>query len=316
MKSQCTNVSNGEAKIGVDTVSHMVGFSKILVPVDFSGGSEQPSLHAVQQAAWLARRFGSEIALLHVVTPVEYPAGWLERGDEITARDLHSRAVQGAQRHLESFALSVLNGIQVTRELLRGDPAREIVKASDARGVDLIVMPTRGETLFGFLLGSVTAKVLHETACPVWTGAHLEKTVARDFSVRNILCSVTLNAHNRHTLSRAAELAAAIDGRLTLVHITSSVERFGPGGTYVNAEWQKELVGAAAEEIARLQTEAGTNAEVVIDSGDAPQLLNDIAAETNADLLVIGHIPGRSHWGDNGNGYDIIRKSKIPVLSV
>ncbi|MGP0073249.1 MAG: hypothetical protein ACLPWF_15125, partial [Bryobacteraceae bacterium] len=29
-----------------------------------------------------------------------------------------------------------------------------------------------------------------------------------------------------------------------------------------------------------------------------------------------GHIPGRSHLGDNGNGYGIIRASQIPVLSV
>ena len=33
-------------------------------------------------------------------------------------------------------------------------------------------------------------------------------------------------------------------------------------------------------------------------------------------VLVIGHIPRRSHLGDNGNGYGIIVESHIPVLSV
>ena len=32
--------------------------------------------------------------------------------------------------------------------------------------------------------------------------------------------------------------------------------------------------------------------------------------------LVVGHSPGRSHLGDNGEGYGIIRESHIPVLSV
>ena len=67
--------------------------------------------------------------------------------------------------------------------------------------------------------------------------------------------------------------------------------------------------------VRRLQ-ELGTNAEVIIDSGNVPDLLNRAARETKADVLVIGHIPGRSHLGDNGNGYGIIRQSAIPVLSL
>jgi len=55
---------------------------------------------------------------------------------------------------------------------------------------------------------------------------------------------------------------------------------------------------------------------VIIDSGNVPQLLNRAAEQTRADLLIVGHIPGRSHLGDNGEGYGIIRESRIPVLSV
>jgi hypothetical protein len=52
----------------------------------------------VHQAAWLARRFHAEMILLHVVTPLSYPAGVLESGHEITARDLHAHIVQRAQK--------------------------------------------------------------------------------------------------------------------------------------------------------------------------------------------------------------------------
>jgi len=127
---------------------------------------------------------------------------------------------------------------------------------------------------------------------------------------------VELNGHSGHTVSLAAQMAAAVHARLTLVHITSSVEIYGPGGFHTDSEWKEKIVGSAAEEIAKLQQAVGTRAEVIIDSGNVPDLLNRAAQQTEADVLVIGHIPGRSHLGDNGNGYAIIRASQIPVLSV
>jgi nucleotide-binding universal stress UspA family protein len=202
--------------------------------------------------------------------------------------------------------------------LLRGDPAHEIVKTARDWNVDLIVMSTHGHGAFyRLLLGSVTAKVLHESHCSVWTGAHLEEDPpAREFSIRRVLCSVDLSAHNRHTASLAAELASALDATLTLVHITAGVEIWGPGGSRVDPAWREAIVGFAAKEIAKLQQDVGTEAEVIIDSGNVPELLNRAAARTNADVLVIGRIPGRSHLGDNGEGYGIIRESHIPVLSL
>ncbi len=65
-----------------------------------------------------------------------------------------------------------------------------------------------------------------------------------------------------------------------------------------------------------LQKDVGTKAEVIIDSGNVPELLNRAAEETKADLLVIGHMPSGGHLGANGSGYAIIRESHIPVLSV
>jgi nucleotide-binding universal stress UspA family protein len=291
----------------------MLNIHKILVPVVLADASR----HVVHQAAWLARRFHAEVILLHVVTPFSYPAGLLEAGHEITARDLHARVVQRAQEDLDQALQPELDGIAVTRLLLRGDPAQEIVRTARDRNVDLIMMSTNGDVAFyRFLLGSVTAKVLHETPCPVWTGAHLEETPAREFSIRRVLCSVDLTPHSPHTAGLAAQMAAALDATLTLVHITSSVEVYGPGGSHVDPVRKQMLVGFASEEIAKLQHDIGIQAEVIIDSGNVPELLNRAAERTEADVLVIGHKLGRSHLGDNGNGYGIIRESRIPVLSV
>ena len=291
----------------------MLSIQKILVPVVFTDTSR----HVVHQAAWLARRFHAEMILLHVVTPLNYPSGVLESGDEITARDLHAHIVQRAQADLDQALRPELDGISVTRLLLRGDPAQEIVKAARDRNVDLIAMSTRGHgEFYRFLLGSVAAKVLHESYCPVWTGAHLEEAPAREFSIRHVLCSVDLSPHSRHTVSLAAKMAAAVDATLTLVHITVGVEIYGPGGFHIDPVWKAAIVGFATEEIAKIQQDVGTKGEVIIDSGNVPELLSQAAKQTKADVLVIGHKPLRGHLGDNGNGYGIIRESTIPVLSV
>ena len=214
----------------------MLSVQKILVPVVFTDLSR----HSVYQAAWLARCFHAEMILLHVVSPFTYPAGFLEGGHEITARDLHAHVVQKAQDALDQTLSPELEGLAVTRLLLRGDPAQEIVKTARESNVDLIVMSTHGfGPFYRLLLGSVTAKVLHESHCPVWTATHLENAPPRGFAVRRVLCSVDLSPHSRHTVSRAAEFAAAVDATLTLAHITQSVEAYGPGGSHVVPAWKK-----------------------------------------------------------------------------
>ena len=287
--------------------------NKILLPVDFPN----TELRVVHQAAFLARHFHSEIMLLHVVTPLSYPAGVLQSGHEITARDLHAGIIKQAQKDLDQSLWQELDGIAVKRLLLKGDPAREIVQAARAEKVDLIVMSTHGHGVFyRFLLGSVAAKVLHDSDCPIWTDAQREEAPMREFAIRNVLCAVDLSPHSRNTVSRAAQMTAEFGARLTLVHITAGVEMYGPGGSYVDPVWKETIVGFAAKEIAKIQEDVGTRAEVIIDSGDAHELLNRAAEEAKADLLIIGHMPSGGHLGENGSGYAIIRESHIPVLSV
>jgi nucleotide-binding universal stress UspA family protein len=286
---------------------------KILLPIDFPISS----LAVVPQAAFLARHFNAEIILLHVVTPLSYPAGILEGGHAITARDLHAEIVKRAQKDLDESLPHVFDGISVRRLLLRGDPAGEIAQTARNENVQLIVMSTHGHgALYRFLLGSVAAKVLHNSVCPVWTCAYAEKAPAREFAVRNVLCALDLGPHSHHTLTEAARVAADFGAKLTLVHVTSSIEIYGPGGFYVLPEWKEVLVGSATKQLAKLQQEAGTEADVIVECGNVHHSLNQAAERSNSDVLVIGHLPAGGHLGENGSGYSIIRESHIPVLSV
>lgn len=183
--------------------------------------------------------------------------------------------------------------------------------------MDLIVLSTRGHgVVYRFLLGSVAAKVLQESTCPVWTNPSLDEAPARKFIVHSVVCAVDLSPHSRNTVLRAAQIAEEFGARLTLVHITGGVEVYGPGAPYVVPEWKAEIVGYARREITKLRQDLCNKAEVIIDSGNVCKLLNRAVDKAKGDVLVLGHMPCGGHLGENGSGYGIIRESHIPVLSV
>jgi nucleotide-binding universal stress UspA family protein len=268
----------------------------------------------VHQAATLARNFHSEIVMLHVVTARSHAAGVPEDGPELARWDLLAELVRGAQKNLDLTLGPELEGLAIRSVLLKGDPAKAIVHTAQVENADLIMMPSHGFTFNQFLLGSVTAKVLHGTECPVWTGAHVEESPGQEFAIRNVLCAVDFGPRSHKTVSWAAQMGAEFGAHLTLAHVTPSVELWGPGGSYVVPQWKESLVGDASRHLAELQQDMGIKADVFIGSGDVPKVLSQAAKQTKADLLVTVCYP----YGGNLriHGYAIICAVPIPVLSV
>lgn len=289
----------------------MLTIGRILLPIDFQDTSKR----VVHQAAALARHFHSEIVLLHVVVPLTYSATMLEGGYmPANMDDLYGEFVAQARKQLDQALTSELDGLAVKRVLLEGDPALTIVQTARLEKADLITMPTHGYGAFRrFLLGSVTAKVLHDSDCPVWTSAHQEEEPAREFSIRNVLCAVDLSAHSSKTIQWAAQMAAEFGARLTLAHITAGMEIYGPGAYQSDPSWTEAMTKSAGTQLAALQQELGTKADVFIGSGNVPKLLSYAAKQKNADVLIIGRPSGGRL---RATGYGIIRESHIPVLSV
>ncbi len=269
----------------------MLNIRKILLPVDFP----TPSLPVVHQAATLARHFHSEIVMLHVV-------------------DMLAAKIGLTQEKLDQSLGLELEGLTVQRMLVKGDPAKTIVQTAGEKEADLIMMPSHGYTFNQFLLGSVTAKALHGTACPVWTSAHVEKSPAQEFAIRNVLCAVDFSPRIHKAVSWAAQIVAEFGAHLTLVQVTASVELWGPGGNYIDQEWKELLVDGASRYLAELQQQMGIKADVFIGSGDVPKVLCQAAKHTNADLLVTGCYPYGGHL--RTHGYAIICAVPVPILSV
>jgi nucleotide-binding universal stress UspA family protein len=85
---------------------------------------------------------------------------------------------------------------------------------------DLIVMPTHGYGAFRrFILGSNTAKVLHDADSPVWTGVRLaDAPAAPSISIHNILFAVDLGPQSAKPLAWAATMSREFGAKLTLMH--------------------------------------------------------------------------------------------------
>lgn len=288
---------------------------RILLPIELAG----TTVRLIRQAAFLGHRFGAEIVLLHIIRPMNYHASMLAAvmtGVGLPQHHLDEALEQHLRVELDQAMTGELAGLSVKRLLRRGDIAREIEQTAHDENVDLIMMPTRShDAIYRFLIGSVTAKVLHGD-WPLWTDGYVACSPAYQFSVRRLLCALDLSAHSAHTLASARRVAATFGAHLTLIHVTPSVETFGPGGTVLLPRWRDELLASAAAEIARLQREEGSDLPVIIDSGSVPEALNRAARDAQADLVVIGRLPGGGHLGQNGAGYALIRDCAIPILSI
>jgi nucleotide-binding universal stress UspA family protein len=288
----------------------MLDIKKILLPVDFPNAS----LAVLQEAATLARHFRSELVMLHVATPLSHAAGVPGSPAELASWDLLAEIIRQSPADSRQSLAQELSGLSVQRLVVEGDAAREIVRIAQHEKASLIMMPSHGQTFDRFLLGSVTAKVLHWTECPVWTGAHIEGASSQKFAIRNILCAVDFGLRTEQTVWWAAQMAAEFGARLTLAHVTASVEFWGPGGSHIDQGWKDTLVADATRRMADLQQSMNLHAEVFIGSGDVPKVLSQAATQTNADFLVTGCYPYGGHL--RTNGYAIICAVPVPVLNV
>ena len=285
--------------------------SHILVPVDFSEKSEC----AARYAAALRRRFGSRLTLLHVLPPPHYEFGAMEVGGSVLEELFRSRAEQ-ARQDLEAFLAGELPQEGVDRLLLEGDPAAKIVRTAHELGVSLIVMPTHGYGTFRrFILGSVTAKVLHDADCPVWTGVHMEAARVEDVQLEKIAVGVDLRSQSERTLMWARRFAQEVGAEMALLHVMPSLE--GAAGEFYDPEWKQRMEESARQEIRGLMARLGWEAPVLIASGEVAESVCRLAREWGANLLVIGRGSASGVLGRlRANAYSIIRQSTCPVVSV
>lgn len=290
----------------------MIAFRRILFPVDFSSQDSE----AAPFVRAMAGRFHSEVILLHVAQflPLGYgtpdaivlePMSGLE--------NLMNQLTERLSQHLSAE----LSGASVQRTVLLGEPAKEITEYARDQKIDLIMMPTHGYGPFRrFLLGSVTAKVLHDTDCPIWTGVHTDQLWSRGQNQwRRFLCAVDADPSDAPLLRWAAQFSQEQKAELQVVHAIPAAEPIPPGQEPPSL--RGFLLDTAEQRISDLQSNAGTNFEVQLRFGKVEDVVHDAALAQDADLILIGRgVLQRALGGIRSVAYAIIREAPCPVISI
>jgi nucleotide-binding universal stress UspA family protein len=218
-----------------------------------------------------------------------------------TLEDLRETQMQ----KFDEFFGKGLKHLRVKKLVEHGEAGQKIIECALLHHANLIMIPTQGMGIYRrLILGSTSAKVLHDADCPVWTGVHLENAPALEaVTRRRILCAVDLKPASERVVGWAGHLAEEYQAELTLVHVTSKD----------SSDQHLHMV----RELAKLRDLAEWPAMLRVEVGEVQKLVRQLAGDLRADLVVIGRkaepgILGRLEM----TAYSIIRQSPCPVVSV
>ncbi len=245
-------------------------FKNLLVAVDDS----QYSLQAEEFAADLAKNFGSNVTVLHVVPHAithqlsgygqvpknileELEGSFLQRGRSVIqqAKALFAQEGVKAETMLEEFA----------------DPADTILEVAKEKKSDTLILGNKGSSeIEDFALGGVVDKVFRHADLPVFIVK--KKT---DFS--KILVAVDGSKHAEKALKYAVQLGEKYKSRVTLLNVAQ---------TLIRKETAKSM-GERVVSDAEAQVK-GVKADKKVEFGHPAKTIIDFAKKGDYDLIALG----------------------------
>lgn len=271
---------------------------KILVPTDFSEYAE----NALQVAAQLARKYHSEIYLLHMI---ELPANMTNPVGDTRTNDLPEALgfmKLAKKRFTELLAQPYLRDIKV-HEIVEFHQAFDgIMETSREHGCDFIVMGSRGASGFKeMFVGSNTEKVVRTSEIPVL----VIKNNHPEFKINNFVFATNLDNHNKETLKNVIAFAQLIDTKLHLLYINTANEFITSKDTDTYLESYLE------------GTDFNNYEFHVYNDDSVEQGILNFAKKVNADLIGIATHgrKGISHFFNGSISEDLVNHANQPVIT-
>lgn len=247
--------------------------NKILVPTDFSRGAQD----TIQMATWVARRFDSEILLLHVIP------GKSER---------YSRAVSmltmDVEEELSDAAARIRDaGVPTVQTCVAfGIPFEQINQFAVDSDANLIVMGGRDDAVDGPEgLGTTAAEVRRIASKPVWI-----VKPGSEPPVERILCPVDFSEASERALRNSIHLARGLGASLLILTVAPC-----PSGTVglIEATAAAKGLGVLPEAVLldRFVEQFdlyNVQAERIVRQGRPYEDIIKVVGENRCDLLVMG----------------------------
>ena len=283
----------------------MLPFRKILFPVDYS----EPCVAIIPSVVEMLQHFSAELTVVHAYGPEALAYSPLP----ITDPTLPAEAEALAQERLEDFVKTHFPGRRVEMFTGIGEPGGVIHDVVTREGADLVMLPTHGRgPLRRLLLGSVTAKVLHDLTVPVWTGSHLPEALRVDY--KSVLAAVDGSDESEVVMRAASAFANSYGAKLSLAYVmemapVSAETAFGP--------YREDFLAAAEEQLGALKAKTGIDAPHAVLDGPVASAIADQARTMHADLIVTGRGQALGTFSRMWSHlYPIVRHAPCPVLSM
>lgn len=297
-----------------------LSFKNVLLATDFSLFSDS----AVPYAAAICRRFGGTLHTAHVLsdTAVIMMTGGV---DYVSMATLYDDAIAEAKDKLRQVA-DGFEGISHREYVRQGQIWENLAAIVEESSIDLIILGTHGRTGLGkLLLGSVAEDILRHAPCPVLTVGPQVSTrdrfpgfrskgidvAPRELEVKQIVFGTNFAQNAALVAQTAVSLADEFHARLTMVHVMEDYTQLGtqPGPIEDSVRRLHELIPIDA----CLQYLP----ETVVEFGSPHERILKVAADRDADLIVIGTRPeiGTTHlpWTTT---HQVIAHAQCPVLTV
>ncbi|QUC64176.1 universal stress protein [Nitrosopumilus sp. K4] len=147
-------------------------YDRILVPHAGTAGGDEALRHAIE----IAKRFSSQIYILHIIEQVHSPPTWSLAESERNVlleriKNVNDSIKEEAEKMIEKKALQCKeNNIETAIKVDIGDAAEMILDMIENEKIDLVIMAKRRK-LKGvkklLSLGSVSRKIVENVTCPV-----------------------------------------------------------------------------------------------------------------------------------------------------
>ncbi|CAD5108709.1 universal stress protein [Zestomonas carbonaria] len=250
--------------------------NRLLVATDLSSRSDR----AVQRAALLAKRFGCEWTLVHVIDD-DTPRRLIER-QKIDAQELLEDRVEG---------LALIAG-QRPRVMVEVGPVEQTInEIAVGTGSELLVLGTHRKSLLReIFIGTSAERIIRSSRLPV-----LRVASGGEDEYRKVLLAADMSANSAHAIQTSRALGLLGDSELHVVHV---FEAFAKGEILMSAA-EASIVATATRE-AKAQAEAELSqflaqqqldlpaGQVHVEEGFSVIELKRSIEELDPDLVVIG----------------------------
>lgn len=280
----------------------MSSIKSILVPTDFSECAE----NALKTAADICKKTGADLYVLHVFNFSEY----MQTMDstlvnpkefEVLYETLKSRAKEGfdniqANNHYKGIRLITLEET--------GNPVDVIKDLQDEKGIDLIVMGTKGtNSALEEVVGSVTEKIVRKAHCPVISIHEYNQ----EFSPKNMVYASDFSNDFSDQFQVVKLIAETYDATIHLVRINTI-------GDFESTRYAKQAMASFAQKTGLTNYTMAQYDHEDFDSG----LYYYTHEEIKADLICMG-THGRSGFMHfilgSSKAEEVVNHFKLPVLT-